>query len=475
MSQRIMSPRQVKFTRCSVFSPTLHLRAAPELQSQIRTEGIDISANVMSVDIYESIFQNTLSATLRIRETQGYSEYFPLVGTESILLEFAVQLHDEEVVFRRMFRIHRIGDQTYPKNEERIYTIELVTSEFMRSVSSRITRRMHNMTCLDAVLGILVNDLGADQQRLRFLEDTAGLVDVVIPNYTPLQAINLFAAMALTKSAPYESNFLFFETLEGFHFESISKMIKDAPASLDDLLKYEVNANKLTGGRLITDELAYNSIIGLHQEKVFDVLTDIAGGMLRTRTLHVDPFARKWNEKDTRYTETFGQTTHLDEYPVYPKNYDQSIERNVKCLMIPTNIHTANSAYVKRVGENIPPLRLHESIALRNRQLQEIQHIRTLLDVPGRAGLRAGTVVNLVYPSSRALQGAPDTPSSNGPTGPTPYQSGRHLVTTVRHNLTQVSLGVMEYRMHIEACRDSFGAPMVGYQQDNADLDREAN
>tara|TARA_R110000868_G_scaffold79604_31_gene226489 strand:+ start:7791 stop:9095 length:1305 start_codon:yes stop_codon:yes gene_type:complete len=434
----------------------------------------------MSLDIYESVFQNTLSGSLKIRETQGFSEYFPLVGGESILIEFSITIDRDEHIFRRLFRIQRIGDQTYPKNEERTYTIDLVTPEFMRSVSSRMTKRIHGVTCLDAALGILVDYLQADQTRVlpKFLEDTAGKIDVVIPNYTPLQAINLLATMALTKDAPYESNFLFYETLEGFHFESVSKLIKDAKKKTErdaDLLTYEVNANKLTGAPTIPGQLAFNSIIGLHQEQVFDVLADIAGGMLRTRMLYLDPLARKWNEKDSRYTETFPQTTHLAEFPVYPKNYDQSINRNVRCMVIPTNVHLANSSYAQSVGENTSPLRLHESVALRNRQLKELQHIRTVLDVPGRADLRAGSIINLVYPSSRAIQDASAVAAESSPTGPTPYQSGRHLVTRVRHNLTQVSLGVMEYRMHIEACRDSLGAPMVGYTEDSNDVDSEAS
>ena len=314
MTQRIMSPRQVKFRRCSVFSPTLHLRAAADQQANVKQNGIDISSNVMSLDIYESIFQNTLTATLRIRETHGFAEYFPLVGTESILIEFVVDLHGDEVPFRRMFRIHRLGDQTFPKNEERVYTIELVTSEFIRSVSSRVLRRFQHVTCLDAVQSILTNELGADQTRLRpeFLEDTSGTIDIVIPNYTPLQAINFFATLALTKDTPNESNFFFFETLEGFHFESVRQLIQhSAGTALDNLITYEVNANKLTGGIRIADEEAYNSIIGLHQEQTFDLLADIASGMMRSRMLTLDVMARKWDEIDTRYTESFKQTTHL--------------------------------------------------------------------------------------------------------------------------------------------------------------------
>jgi hypothetical protein len=47
---------------------------------------------------------------------------------------------------------------------------------------------------------------------------------------------------------------------------------------------------------------------------------------------------------------------------------------------------------------------MHEIVVLRNRQLREIQHLLTVIDMPGQPDLRAGSVVNVNYPSSRELQ-----------------------------------------------------------------------
>lgn len=470
------APRQVKLRRCSILSPTLHLRAPEAQQAQIQQYGIDISRSVVSINIYESIFQNTIAGTVQIRESHGYPEYFPLTGTEFLLLEFVTDYLGSERTFSRLFRIRRVGDATFPKNEERIYTIDLVTPEFFTSLSSRVLKKYTDTTCVDAVKDLMKNYLGVPSNKMATtnFEDTSGTLSATIPNYTPLQAINFFTALSLTKTTPSESNFLFFETLDGFYFTSVRKLILDARAIPDkDLPTFSVNANKLTGAEKIDERDAYNTIIGLHQEQTFDVLVDATTGMLRTKMLHLDFVARKWNEEDSRYTETFKKTTHLDQYPVYPNNFDQSIGRNVKLFIVPTNVSSANSKYVANTGDIPSPQRLYESVVLRNRQLRELQHLRTVLDVPGQPQLRAGKVVFLKYPSSRAIQGATDNPSSTAVQTPTPYHSGRHLVTSVRHNLTQVSLGVMEYRMHIEAVRDSFGAPLLPFKEDTADTDRK--
>ncbi len=472
------SPRQVKLRRCSIWSPALHHRGIDSSsQTRLETSGQDISASVVSMDIYESIFQNTLSGSVRLRETDGYPEYFPLVGTEYLIVEFVIDYLGEEQIFNRVFRIRKVGDQSFPKDQERLYTIELVSPEFIRSMSSRITRR-YTETCAAAVQEIMETQLGIDATRIKTVENTSGTIDTLIPNYTPLQAINYFAASALTEEVPYASNFLFYETLEGFYFRSIRGILQQHPANQTppaEVATYQVNANKLTGAQVIDEEQAFSSIIRLNQKQTFDVMTDITTGVLRSRMLHLDFFARKFTESDSRYTETFKtfKDDHLAEYPLYPDNFDQqNIDRNTKLFTTLSDTSSTESAYRRENEGIVPPKRRHESVVLRNRQLREIQHLRTVLEVPGKANLRAGTVIILNYPSTRLIEGESPNLSAAAHQSPTPFHSGRHLVTSVRHNLVQTSTGNMEYRMHIEATRDSLGGPMMPYEEVVGDVDR---
>lgn len=461
------NPRQVKLKRCTVFSPSFAGRGVNG--AAVEQTGIDITTSVLSVDIYESIFDNTISGQIEIRETSAFPELFPFVGVEIIVLHFSVDYLGAEVNYARTFRVRRLANQTFPKNEERIYTLELVTQEFIMSLSSRVLKAYNNIVCSNVIYDMMKTRLGIPDTDIQTLEVTDGTVSATIPNYTPLQVINFFTNLSLTKKQPRESNFVFFQTLEGFHFVSLQQLLQGPVVA-----SYEVNANKLTGASVISERDAFNTIIGLHQEQSFDLAHDITTGMLRSKMLHIDFLARKWNEEDSRYTESFKKTTHLDNYPVYPENFDQTVGRNVKIFIVPTNINTANSDYVTSIGDTPSEQRLYESIVLRNRQFKELLHLRTVLDVPGQPGLRSGSIINLNYPSSRNLHDVDNNPSGTPPTGPTPYYSGKHLVTSVRHKLTRVTPGVMEYRMHIEAVRDSFGSPLVKFQPNPSDVDGKA-
>lgn len=474
------SPRQVKLTKCRIFSPTLHLQAPAGEQQRVKEEGVDIIPYVKSLDIFESIFQNTISGRIDIQETHGLPEYLPLTGTEYVDVEFMIDYLGEERVFRRVFYLRRIINQSFPRNERRVYSIELVTPEYLNSIATRISKRYRDQTCMDAVKDVMRNYLKVPDNQLKStrFEETSGTIDAVIPNYTPLQAVNYLSLLALTKSSFPESNFVFYETLQGFFFTSIRKLILDGKTldtNANAIPVFTVNANELTSGTGIDERDAFNSIIHLHQDQLFDIVNDINSGMLRSKMLHLDFFARKWNEEDTRYTQTFDRTTHLGAYPVYPRNFDQRVSRNVKLFIVPTNISTANSSYISQTGDTVTPQRMYEALVLRNRQLNEIQHLRTVLEVPGQPQIRAGAVVRINYPSSRAIDDVHDNPhSGNIPQVPSRYHSGLHLVTYVRHHLSQRSLGVMEYTMHIEAARDSLSAPLIDYKANPSDVDGKA-
>ena len=469
------APRQVRLRRCSVWSPGLTLRGIDgPTQTRLETAGgQDISASVVSIDIYESIFQNTLSGAVRLRESDGYPEFFPLVGTEYLIIEFAIDYQDkdlDEQVFARIFRIRKVGNQTFPQNEQRIYTLELVSPEFATSISSRMTERFTG-TCADAIKKIMETRLriddahinGLDSADIPFVENTSGTIDVLIPNYTPLQAINYFAGRSLTEEAPYACNFLFYETLEGFYFRSIRGILQQYSEG-NEVTTFQVNSPPTA--QAITEAQAFNSIIRLQQDQTFDVLSDVTSGVLRSRMLHLDFFARTFAEEDSRYTDTFKtfKDDHLDEHPLYPDNFDQSIDRNTKLFTVLSDTNSSKSAYRQQNEGATSPNSIYQAVVLRNRQLREIQHLRTLLEVPGRPNLRAGTVAILNYPSTRLLENAHPNLCAPGVQNPTPYHSGRHLVTAVRHNLVQIATGVMEYRMHIEASRDSLGAPLIPYE-----------
>jgi hypothetical protein len=458
------SPRQVRILKCAILSPGLINRASDAKSKAAIAGGINILPYVLKIDLYESIFDNTISGIVTMMENVGLTEVIPIVGVETIGLVFQVDNVDgtDAMTFNRVFRVIGLKNQAFPRHDFRLYELHLATSEFVQSISKRICRAFHDVSCVDAVQNILANDLGVTDPTRVEIEPTYSTVDVVIPNYTPLMAINYFAMLAQTTTGKLESNFLFYETmLGGFHFKSISAMIQaglDAPT----LPIFNVDSGSITSAPEVLQSDVMQNVMKVHQEQGFDLLFDIASGGLRSRLVHFDFLARKFHdhEEDSRYTKTFDRTTHLDKFPVYPRNFDLSVEKDVRVFMVPSNVWTRKSPYVNNADAQ-PEQRMHEAIMLRNRQLKEIKHVETLLDLPGSPTLQSGSVIRVNYPSSRVIQGLDTTINVPLNSPPTPYYSGKHLVTAIHHILSTTSPNAMEYRMTVKVNRDSFGSPLI--------------
>lgn len=456
------TPRQVKLLYCTLMSPGLEARAVdPTATNEIRREGITLIPHLEQISIFESIFDNTISGSVTLMDNLGLIEFVPIVGVEIVWIGFSVlDGQDEEHKFERGFRVTRVRDVSYPRHGYRRYTLDLATNEFVTSMSSRICRNFEGKRVDEAVVTVLQKDLQIDAKRLKRVEPTWGVINATIPNYTPLQAINYFTLLAQTTKTPRESNFLFYETLDGFWFESITAMITRSKGRTLPLFKFD--PGQVTGG-FVDDKTVRFSIIRMHQDQTVDLMADITGGMLRSKMVHFDFLARKLaHVEDSRYTDTFKQTTHLAPYPLYPNNFDLSVSKNTRIFTFPSNMWSANSSYLNSV-ERTPESKMWESIVLRNRQLREIQHFQTLIDTPGHPELRAGVVIDVRYPPSHVLQGDTDVSISQPIKDvPTPYYSGPHLITGLKHQLTMLGSGHMEYRMHMRVTKDSLGMPLLG-------------
>ena len=460
MSKVDTAPRQAKLLYCRLMSPGLEQRAVPGREQAVKRQGINLTSYLQEFVIYESIFDNTISGHITLLEDAGLLEAIPIVGVEVVWLGFSVMdENDVEQEFKRAFRVVRVRDIGYPRHGFRQYTLDLVTHEFVTSLSSRICRSFENLSIHEIVRSLMLKDLEIPANRIQRIEPTWATVNATIPNYTPLQAVNYFTMLAQTTKVPRESNFLFYETLNGFWFQSIQSLI--AQGKTGTLPRFKFDPASATSGPANDKDIRY-SLIQMHQEQTFDLLTDITGGMLRSKMVHFDFLARKLaHVEDSRYTESFKNTTHLDKHPLYPQNYDLSVSKNTRIFTFPSNMWSANSSYLNSI-ERTPEQQMWAAIVLRNRQLREIQHFQTLIDTPGHPELRAGRVIDVQYMPSHIIQGKNKSASEPVPAEATPYYSGPHLITSLKHQLKLRPGGGLEYRIHMRATRDSLGAPLIG-------------
>src|ERR1043166_7920139 len=123
------TPRQVKLITCRAYTPGLENRGG-------NATGIDISDYINEIDIYESVWDDTLSGSITLTDIAALPEYIPLVGIEYLFLKFSIDIGEEEgpKEFERMFQIVGLRNQQFIRNEQRMYTLDIVTPEYLQSI-----------------------------------------------------------------------------------------------------------------------------------------------------------------------------------------------------------------------------------------------------------------------------------------------------------------------------------------------------
>jgi hypothetical protein len=263
--------------------------------------------------------------------------------------------------------------------------------------------------------------------------------------------------LSLEDKDQYSGGYLFFETLEGLYFTSIAGMY----AATNKIPTIRVNPV----AQAPSDD-SQDAIFRIHQEQTFDLLAGITSGFYAARVFHFDLLAQKFrcrgvpaslasevDPTDSLYTDTFEKTkqSHSTPYPLFPRYFEREFSPNVRQFMVPTNSwSTANTETESGKTALDNEQLMHKSVAIRNRQLREIQQIETLVELPGQPGVHAGSLINLEYPMTEPL--IEIDPAR------TPH-SGVHLVTSVHHILVIKTPGEFDYRMSLRVAKSSLNRP----------------
>jgi hypothetical protein len=427
-------PTHVVLQTCLLRSPNLGTRA------------IDLIPLVTSIDLYEDVFQNTISGTLLITDSMGLPEIVPMIGEEFISLKFS---RPNEPDYEGTFVVTKLSERTFPREETQLYQLHFVTPEFLLSISSRLSRAFKKKTATEAIHEILQKDLKIlrPASGLDF-EDSQPAFNAVLPRMSPLQAVNFFAERA--QSPTKQANYFFWQTLSGFHFKSLTSLMKEKP----------VTTVRLVPGNLLPPNAAANEVRPEEMQvpQHFDVLFDTYNGLFRSKTIGVDPLTRQYVEYDNNYVDDFATRKHLNAYPAYSMSHANTVSQDVKVYLVPGDIPSSRSAYIKSKEPTFLASQIEKTVDVRQRQLTELMHGRVIIKCPGFTFAQAGKIIDVRLPTTRMAQGVYNA-QQNTLLGADKYHSGKHLIIACRHQLVNIG-GKFEYKVILDAVKDSLKSPL---------------
>ena len=303
---------------CSIHSPS-----GGETAVQLNVPGVLIQLNV-----YEDLFSNILKGQVTFVDTQGLAEAIPLIGDETLILSFLTpggegtqitaettngdsQTVAEESV-RQRFKIYDCKE-TQIQNRVKSYQLFFVSEEYVTSSKIKVSKgysgQKYSFIVKDVMQKINKN-IKSDFRKNIYIEETSTPQNIIVPNWSPFQAINFCASRSLSDDATPQdqtnasanptpralgSLFVFYEKLgTGFFYESIETMI-GKQKSQENIPLYQYTP-KIAGNREESLGINYFGVDQFEVVSSFKTLENLQHGLFGSTLITYDPLRMKYDK-----------------------------------------------------------------------------------------------------------------------------------------------------------------------------------
>lgn len=267
---------------------------------------IPVKDQVISLALYEDIFEPLMTCELAINDAMAISQDLPFIGEETIRI--TIKTTNAAKPSQYEFLLYSMDDVAPADNNKyQVYKIKGVSKETLGDARASIRRGYFDT--YDAMINDIVSTYLQTNKNV-VVGSAKGVHKTVIPNLSPLVAIDFIRQRAVSNDHPY-SPFLFFETASGFHFIDIVSQFSEAKKENIDLIT-RTYVNNLTGdeyGSGVNSETAaaFKSIVAYHIISKHDSISKTVMGTYYSNLQKFDLFSKEFIEVETKLNEIKGQ------------------------------------------------------------------------------------------------------------------------------------------------------------------------
>ena len=446
------------------------------------TRGENISAMVIELNVYESLYNHAITGSLVILDTRNLIGNLPIQGTERLSFRLATKLNTyssaDSIDFTEErgnpMHVYKLANREQVNDTTQSYTLHFCSREFLRNmrtkVSESFTGRMD-----EAVYSIFKRPEYLDSKKKLFFQKTRNQDKVVIPNVSPVDAIKLLAKRSLPSNNKDSggAGYLFYETTKGFHFRSFESLCVtksgEQVAAKQKFRYVQVPVDRFgheiieSGKKLDTIMEGFRSVIQYKfLNNVHDVATNTVLGTYGHTVITHNLYNKSYKKDKYHYHNSYHTTAHTDTDPqrTYkggpaitdsPVDYDQvdgdiykqkgvSDFAESRISLQPTTQYTHGEITGNYGTDVVQDGKLEgERIALANsaRAGTKLQ-----MTVKGQSWLQPGDIIDFDVLSVENKE------NSGGRLDP--RHSGRYIITHIRHKVNSD-----QYFQILECIKDS--------------------
>lgn len=381
---------------------------------------LNIKNLVKSFDIYESLDNYTIAADFYIAEGIELMNEFPLGGEETI--ELTIQTPTRRALTYKFFVESIQGLTTNDMSNLRQYKLRCVTKDYLKNSYMVMTRRYRDMLYHDALNEVITQDLGAEIPLIT-KESTKGKFDYACNMVRPFQVINLIKERAVSAEGNKSSVFVFYQDYEGYHFQTIEKLITDRkPGAQEKEFFYDTSNRNSPYEKVIN----YRNILSYETTGQGSSIKKVVNGAMRNQFREFDIHRGSY--------WLMNEYNNLGDHTIFKKTDDSfdfnSAEYNGFTMAMPGVTRMAVKDGTRPEMEHNK--NLHYQRPFHERITQYTVRIRTY----GDTNMRVGDVIKVNFPE---ISGLTREPQQNK------IFSENYIVTNLKHRCDQTRNNVFEH------------------------------
>lgn len=259
-------------------------------------ERYNVTTNVVSISIFESIFEFFIHAEVVMLDVSALADTIPIIGQE----KFSIYYKKNDQEYELDFFINGITERSEVSESATTYTLYLSTKEEI--LNSTITySKAYSGTQNQIIRKILKDSFGRD---IDIFDDSNGAIDYIVPMKRPVSAIKDLLSTSLdTNNSP----FMLFQTVNGngrLNLRSLVNLISNP-----NVIQLDYGSTSTESGNGYRDvaknQYRLNELIF---RSGFDTYNNIASGSYSGTVNQIDLNKKSYEKKLFDYTKGASKT-----------------------------------------------------------------------------------------------------------------------------------------------------------------------
>lgn len=419
------------------------------LSSNSTGKQIDISNLYTQIEIFEDMFSPYMTGMIKMNDSFNVPEILGLNGQETIEIEFKTTVDNVDPVYKK-FRVYKLDRQTTDANGKgQQYTIHMISEGGLVNHTERCGYFVGGSVS-GMVQNVVSKHFASELWENKFeVESTKDSYSFVLPqSYTPFKAISWLSEKAMNSTAGDYSPFFFYETFDGYAFNSLSKIIKDGSQNIQNYYYIKENQSNADGSASSLPvggplSAVWHRVQTLEELNRFNMADNVMNGLISSRLVVHDLLRKQKRESVFRESDVFKDMTKLGDNPHYKSSEkDDPIFYNNQCSYYYLS-GTGFSVYSKtnQIKDNV---RVEDYFLKRKYMINAMMTQKLVISLYGDSTKRVGQVISLYTPKICSDQSTQDDKADKN-------FSGNYLITSVRHTFGNA------YSCKLELSRNAMG------------------